>query len=173
MVKCGNVWGTSTSVSSLLGWLVSTALIAHHSTQYSLLSTEWSIYHSAIYTLPYLALYWATYSAQLQLNSLSSNLTASGGACDRGCDEPRLHHKPNQRLFVQSEMSRVCSVECSVDCWVVNTLFSAEQWVLCRMLSNNCCWRPERAGCYPPLLLSCLLCDWLAGRACYSSGVNA
>jgi hypothetical protein len=142
--------------------------------QHSLLSILQSTHCSAmngVFTTQQSTQYPTQHSTD-QPTLLISNLTASGGACG-GCDEPRLHHKFNQRLFVQSELSRVCSVECSVDCYALNILFSAEQWVLCRMLSHECCQRPERASFYPPLLLSRLLCEWLAGRARYSSGVNA
>lgn len=161
MVKCGNSWGSSISVSSVVGWFQ----------QHSLLSILHSTHCSAVngvFTTQQSVQYPAWHSTE-QPTLLSSNLRASGAACDRDCDEPRLHHKLNQRLFIQSELRRVCSVEC----WAVNTLFSAEQWVLCRMLSNECCRRTEWAGFYPPLLLSCLLWDWLAGRAHYSGGVNA
>jgi hypothetical protein len=162
-------WLRDIDFSQLFGWLVGWFQ------QHSLLSILHSTHSSAlngVFTTQQSTQYPAWHSTE-QPTLLSSNLTASGGACDRCCNDSRLHHILNQRLFVHSELSRVCSVECSVDCWVVNTLFSAEQGVLCRMLSNECCRRLERTGFYPPLLLSCLLYDWLAGRACYSSGVNS
>jgi hypothetical protein len=155
--------GTSTSVSSLVGWLV--GWFQQH-LLLSILSAERSIYSSAIYPVPCSALYWSTYSAWLQLNSLWWSLW----------QRLRWAQPPSQAQSEAScsvDLSRICSVECCVDCWALNTLFSAEQWVLCRMLSHECCQRPEWAGFYPPLLLSCLLCDWLAGRAHYSSEVNA
>jgi len=82
-----------TSVSSLVGWF------QQHSLLSILDSTHCSVLNG-VFTAQQSTQYPARHSTD-QPTLLSSNLTASGGACDRGCNEPRLHHKLNQRLFVQ------------------------------------------------------------------------
>ena len=78
-----------------------------------------------------------------------------------------------QRGFAVKQYSSFC-------CGWNAAAFCGEQWMPLLLLvmltpfgwAVECCLEPVQASFYPVLLLDCLLCNWLFGRACRSGQVN-